>query len=70
MLHECHKVSLGACGQEAVVLVDVFSCFLVLLLVCCWVFFLPLPPPIWDKDAGSKCHSTWGDEHGKLQQRG
>lgn len=67
MLHGCHKVSLGAREGEAVVLVGVFSCSLVGLFV---VFFLPFPPPIWDKGAGSKCHSTCGGECGKFQQRG
>lgn len=66
MLHGCHKISLGACEREAVMLVVVFSSFLVVLLL---VFFLPLPRPAWDKVAGCKCHSTWGDERGKLQQR-
>lgn len=67
MLRGCYKVSLGVCEGEAVVLVGVFSCSLVGLFL---VFFLPFPSPIWDKGAGSKCHSTWGDERGKLQQRG
>lgn len=38
MLHGCHKVSLGACEGEAVVLVGVFSHS---LLVCCWYSFFP-----------------------------
>lgn len=54
----------GSSGAGGCVFLFSWS-FLGLLLV----FFLPLPPPVWDKGAGSKCHSTWGDEHGKLQQR-
>lgn len=56
--------SLGTGSSGAGGCLFLFSCSFVGLLLD----FYSFPPPIWDKGAGSKCHSTWGDERGKLQQ--